>query len=122
VADYRDLWTFHDGFHLRGLSRLVVRRRERAVVGRHADLLLAVSERLAEQTRPFVTQPVMVVGNGFDREEKPSQPCLAPPPETVRKAWAPITFVYTGSLTLGYQDPAPLLRALRQLGEGDGGV
>jgi glycosyltransferase involved in cell wall biosynthesis len=117
VADYRDPWTFHDGFHLRGLSRLVERRRERAVVERHADLLLAVSEPLAEQTRRFVTQPVLVVENGFDPEEMVSQPRPAQPPDTVRRAWAPITLVYTGSLVLAYQDPTPLLQALRQLGE-----
>lgn len=118
VADYRDPWTFHDGFDRRGLSRLVERRRERAVVARHADLLLAVSERLAEQARRFVAQPVLVVENGFDPEEVASSPTgPARPPETVHRAWAPVTIVYTGTLHLGSQDPTPLLRALRQLGE-----
>lgn len=117
VADYRDPWTFHDGFHLRGLKGLVERRRERAVVARHADLVVTVSKPLAEQTRRFVAQPVMVIENGFDPEDDTAMPKVEQVPQAIREAWAPVTLVYTGTLHLAYQDPTPLLRALRQLGE-----
>jgi hypothetical protein len=116
VADYRDPWTFHENFVLRGLTGHLERRREHMSVGRGADLLACVSNRLAEQTRLFTAKPVIVVENGFDPEEQASLLQTSQEvPEPVRAAWAPVTLVYTGTLHLDYQDPTPLLRAIGDL-------
>jgi Glycosyltransferase Family 4 len=120
VADYRDPWTFSDRFTARGLSGYVERRREEASVGRYADMLVCVSNRLAEQTRRFTARPVIVVENGFDPEEQANPPAFPEAgPATVRAAWAPVTLVYTGTLHPEDQDPKPLLRAIGRLVEED---
>jgi hypothetical protein len=120
VADYRDPWTFSDRFTARSLSGYVERRREQASVGRYADMLVCVSNRLAEQTRRFTARPVIVVENGFDPEEQASTPaCPEAGVAAVRAAWAPVTLVYTGTLHPEDQDPTPLLRAIGRLVEED---
>ena len=99
---------------------MLERRRERGSVGRRADLLIAVSSPLAEQTRRFVRQPVLVVENGFDPEEDPgSTSSVAEPPSRLRALWGATTLVYTGGLHLDFQDPTPLFRAIKALAEVD---
>jgi glycosyltransferase involved in cell wall biosynthesis len=116
VADYRDPWTLSDRFTGRGLSGHLERRREQASVGRHADTLVCVSDRLAEQTRRFTSRPVIVMQNGFDPEEQESPPVVSEAGTAmVREAWAAVTLVYTGTLHPEDQDPTPLLRAIAQL-------
>jgi glycosyltransferase involved in cell wall biosynthesis len=116
VADYRDPWTFHRGYRLRGLNGYLERRRELATVGRHADLLVSVSHGLAEQSKLFLDRPVIVVENGFDPEEE-VEAAIDPAgrPEHLCVLWAPTTLVYTGTLHVEYQDPRPLFRAVAKL-------
>jgi len=115
VADYRDPWTFHDGYELRGLTGHVERRRERHLVGRHADLIVCVSGPLADQSRRYVNVPVTVIENGFDPEEQARPAAPTALPEQVRALWAPLTLVYAGTFHAEYQDPAPLFRAIADL-------
>jgi hypothetical protein len=120
LADYRDPWTLTDDFVGRGLSGHLERRREEASVGRHADLLVCVSDPLAQQTRRFTAKPVIVMENGFDPEEQESPPVVSQAgTAAVREVWAAVTLVYTGTLHLEYQDPTPLLRAIGRLVEED---
>ncbi len=118
VADYRDPWTFRDDFTLRGLTGYLERRRERGSVGRHADLLICVSNPLAEQTRRFTATPVIVMENGFDPE---GQPALAEAvPDPLRASWGAVTLVYTGTLHADQQDPTLLLQAVARLASAGG--
>jgi hypothetical protein len=120
LADYRDPWTFTDNFIGRGLSGHIERRREEASVGRHADLLVCVSDPLAQQTRRFTAKPVIVMENGFDPEEQESPPVVSEAgTAAVHEVWAAVTLVYTGTLHPEYQDPTPLLRAIGRLVEED---
>jgi Glycosyltransferase Family 4/Glycosyl transferases group 1 len=115
VADYRDPWTFHDGYERRGLTGYVERRRERHLVGRYADLIVCVSRPWADQSRGCVDVPVTVVENGFDPEEQGQAPAPTELPQRVRALWAPLTLVYAGTFHAEYQDPAPLFKAIAEL-------
>jgi hypothetical protein len=63
---------------------------------------------------------VIVMENGFDPEEQESPPVVSEAgTAAIRDVWAAVTLVYTGTLHPEYQDPTPLLRAIRRLVEED---
>ncbi|HHN77913.1 MAG TPA: hypothetical protein ENK11_04460, partial [Phycisphaerales bacterium] len=109
VAEFRDLWTAN---HLaRGVFPLTLRERalERAVL-READLLVTVSEPLAEWLRNRSTSPVEVIYNGHTGTP-PSGPSST-------RLVDPGRLVYTGTLYPAGQDAAPLMDALARLRQG----
>ncbi|MGB9691351.1 MAG: glycosyltransferase, partial [Candidatus Sumerlaeaceae bacterium] len=108
IADFRDGWTTNPYFanYPTRVHRLLNKRWERAVA-READLLLAVSEPIAEHLRELSCDPgkVHVIANGFDPDDYP--PVLAPANDK-------FTLVYTGTL-FGQRSPEPLFAAMRIL-------
>ncbi len=109
VADFRDLWV--DNHIYRGLFPFTLRERvlERRCL-EQADLVVTVSETLAELLRAKTRKPLEVVYNGFDPAESESLPQsrIFPDDGNVR-------LVYTGTLYRDGQNPAPLLEAMRTL-------
>ncbi len=106
AADFRDLWT--DNHLYRGLFPFTLRERfEEAACLREADLLVTVTEGLADKLAARAGKPVTVIYNGYD------SPALRPEPAF--PADGRVRLVYTGTLYPQGQDPTPLLRALQQL-------
>ncbi len=109
VAEFRDLWTAN---HLaRGCFPFTRRERalERAVL-RRADMLVTVSEPLAEWLRKRSPAPVEVIYNGHAGTPNPD-PAIdgaAPPAHPGR-------LVYTGTLYPAGQPVAPLMEAFARL-------
>lgn len=109
VAEYRDLWT-GNRLH-RGLFPFTIR--ERRLEGRclrSADLLVTVSEPLAEVLARRSRKPVEVIYNGFDPDEMAGLDAAPAFPED-----GVLRIVFTGTLYPAGQDPGPLLRALATL-------
>ena len=111
VADFRDLWTAHHLYSGLFPFTLIERRLERSCL-READLLVTVTEELADWLRAHSPRPVEVIYNGYDPEAFAAldpQPYF--PADGVRR------LVYAGTWYPQGQDPSPLLRCLRQLRE-----
>ncbi len=106
VAEFRDLWTANH--HARGVFPLTLRERalERAVL-READMLVTVSEPLAEWLGRRSTSPVEVIYNGHTG--------MPPPGLSSTRAADPGRLVYTGTLYPAGQDAAPFMHALARL-------
>jgi glycosyltransferase involved in cell wall biosynthesis len=109
TADFRDLWT--DNHLYCGLFPFTLReyREERSCL-QLADLLVTVTDGLAERLAARAGKPVTVIYNGYDPEvfATLSAAPVYPPDGRVR-------LVYTGTLYPHGQDPTPLFAALRQL-------
>ncbi len=111
VAEYRDLWV--DNPLHRGLFPFTLRERwlERRCL-RHADLLVTVSEPMAQTLRARTTAPVEVIYNGFDPAEidrLPKQRVF--PDDGVAR------LVFTGTIYPGGQDANVLFEAMASLRE-----
>lgn len=113
VADYRDLWTLNHRSVTPKWAKACERRRELALVARRADAVTTVSQELANQLSDFMRRPVAVVMNGFDV----SQSTLLARLNRCRQRICdgPLRIVYTGRIYPGWQDPSPLLDAIRNL-------
>ena len=113
TADFRDLWV---GNHLhRGLFPFTMR--EQALETQclaAADLVVTVSDPLADALREKGGKRTLVIFNGFEPIETadlPSEP-IFPADGTVR-------IVFTGTLYEAGQDPGPLLQAFAALRDRD---
>ena len=108
IADFRDGWTTNPYFanYPTKLHRLLNARWEEAVV-READLLVTVSEPIAEHLRRLSanTEKVFVIPNGFDPDD-----FEGPPVQEFER----FTMVYTGTV-FGHRSPEPLFAAMRIL-------
>ncbi|MBE9157905.1 glycosyltransferase [Nodosilinea sp. LEGE 06152] len=107
VADYRDLW--HGNSYLpinTALARLEDWRERRCL--RHADLVTAVSEGLAEALSTRLHTPVATVENGFDTDDLTAVELYHWPNGKVH-------LLYTGTVYPGKQNIAPLFAALALL-------
>jgi hypothetical protein len=109
VAEYRDLWT-GNRLH-RGLFPFTLRERrlDRRCM-RAADLLVTVSEPLAEVLARRSRKPVEVIYNGFDPDE-----LLGLDAAPAFPADGALRIVFTGTLYPAGQDPGPILDALAAL-------
>ncbi len=107
VADYRDLWTANHAYP--GLLPFSIRERmiERHVLAK-ADALTTVSEPLAHWLRARSRAPVTIATNGYDAKPQP------PNPRSLANA-NPANLVYTGQLYERFQNPTPILAALKIL-------
>ncbi|MHC5115267.1 MAG: glycosyltransferase [Planctomycetota bacterium] len=108
IADFRDLWT--DNPSATGLFPFSVRERalERQCLDA-ADLVVTVSDGLAESLRTRSATPVQVVPNGYcerDFEELSPEPAFDD---------GLVRLAYTGRVYPHRQDPSPLFRALAAL-------
>ncbi len=107
VADFRDLWTqnhFRQG-QFSPFRESLERRLEQRTL-EEADLLVTVSEPMAERLRQLHRNaPVAVATNGYEEQ---------PPPQDVIHH-PQFTLVYTGQLYTGRRDPTLLLQTLRNL-------
>ncbi len=109
VADYRDLWTEN---HLyRGMFPFTLKeaREERACL-REVDLVVTVSQGLADKLKAKTSKPVEIILNGFDPA---AHVRLAP--ESAFPADGKRRIVYTGTLYPQGQNPRPFLEALSLL-------
>ncbi|MCI0376942.1 MAG: glycosyltransferase [Gemmataceae bacterium] len=109
VADYRDLWT--DNCAFTGLFPFTIwERRQEAHCLREADLIVTVTETLADKLRARTPRPVEVIYNGYNPEDSQA---VAPerffPCDGIRR------IVYTGTYYPQGHDATPLLRALHVL-------
>lgn len=111
AADFRDLWT--DNHHFSGLFPFTLREwwLERDCLAR-TDLVVTVSEGLARVLRAKTIRPVRLVPNGFDPDDH-----AALDPARAFPADDRVRLVYTGTLYPKQQDPTPLLRAMKRLGD-----
>lgn len=110
VAEMRDLWVDSHYYDMPFWRRWLDERTEQRCLG-NAELLVTVSEPLAEVLRRKYRKPVVVVLNGFDPADFPSfsEPVSAPN--------EPVNIVYTGLIYPNRQrDPSPLFAALKQIG------
>lgn len=115
VADYRDLWSnnYLGGYSHKALHK--ERSLELGTVGSGADVVVTISDELAEQQKSYLGKDVWVIPNGFDQENLPVPMAAAPKPM--------VRIVYTGMIYPGFRDPTPLLVALKELvDEGRAGV
>lgn len=110
AADFRDLWTENHLYS--GLFPFTIGERieERACL-READLLVTVTDGLAERLAARADKPVTVIYNGYDPDSS-----AALGPAHAFPADGRCRLVYTGTLYRRGQDPTPLLAALRAVG------
>lgn len=108
VAEMRDLWVDSHYYEMPVWRRWIDAWIERRCLGM-AELIVTVSEPLADVLRAKYGKPVIVVLNGFD-------PADFPPASTAARPGEPVRIVYTGLVYPNRQrDPTPLFAALRQL-------
>lgn len=105
VAELRDLWT-QNPFYRRSFLRLQVERYLERRVLREADAIISVTKGWCKQLSEVVGRSVILVRNGFDPDD-----FLSVRP----KRFSKFTIVYTGTMYYPYQDPSPLLEALKSL-------
>lgn len=106
VAELRDLWT-QNPFYRRSFLRLWVERWLERRVLKEADAIISVTKECCERLRKDIrTSSVYLVRNGFDPDD-----FLSVRP----KRFSKFTIVYTGTMYYPYQDPSPLLEALKSL-------
>lgn len=112
VADYRDLWSLNHVAFSDDNSRKCATLKELSTVGVHADYVTTVSEDLAHKLSALFDRKVDCISNGFDIEASALESRLKKRSIGIS---APFRIVYTGTIYEGYQDPAPLLDALRMM-------
>jgi hypothetical protein len=114
VADYRDLWSQQPRPMLSQAALDKMQAEEMASVGRHADLITAVSEDMVRRLSEFCQGDVLLVPNGFDIAELELKQTLSKP---FRPSSPPIKIVHTGTIYRGHRNPAPLLEVLAKMVE-----
>jgi glycosyltransferase involved in cell wall biosynthesis len=108
VAEMRDLWVDSHYYEMPVWRRWADAWIERRCLEK-AELIVTVSEPLAEVLRAKYDKPVIVVLNGFD-------PADFPVFDAVSRPGDPVRIVYTGLVYPNRQrDPTPLFAALRHL-------
>lgn len=112
VADYRDLWSQNPMIPWSDNIRAKVRSYEEASVGRHADLVTAVSRDMIHKLSEFCKSNFFLSMNGFDLAEGEIKGFFE---RRTGKRGSPFRIVYTGSIYPGYYDPVPLLESLCNL-------
>jgi hypothetical protein len=118
VADFRDLWVGNPIFPARKPFAWIERILENATVGKRADLLVTVSEPLAQSLAARHRKRVLVVENGFDPEEFPDwEDRLLPAKLRAAPSRKPKIITYTGTVYAEYRDPTPLFRAVKRICE-----
>ncbi len=108
VADLRDLWSHSYTLQRPPLLRQMDERLEQRTL-QLASALTTVSEPLRAHLMRLHGKPTYVVMNGFDETDQPL--ASEPGPTSPRK----FSWVYTGTVYAGKQDPTPLFRALQAL-------
>jgi glycosyltransferase involved in cell wall biosynthesis len=116
IADLRDGWTFEPGVQRfpPGWRRTVNGRLERAVLSR-ADVVVGVTQPIADDLHERVNQRAVTITNGFDPDELSNLGAAAAPAAAVPGKY---TLAYTGTLSYGGASGAssePLLDAVRRL-------
>jgi glycosyltransferase involved in cell wall biosynthesis len=114
VADFRDLWSLN---HLSAWSeahRARERAIERATVGRYADMVVSVSEKLARKQGEFLEKNWLVIMNGCDVNINTIRDSIGGCP---RRPTTPLNIVYTGKIYPVHRNPLPLLDAIISLEE-----
>jgi hypothetical protein len=109
VAELRDLWVDNQNYPYGRTRRGLEQKLEKYIYSNVAGFI-TVSEPLAAILRRKYDKPVTVVTNGYD-------------PSDYSEDWRAssggrLELLYTGTIYPGKQDPRPLFRAIRQLGEG----
>lgn len=110
VLDFRDLWVGNHVYPGIWPFTYIETLLERFYV-RHADMVVTVSDALANELRARYPQKKIVVSpNGFDPEEAVNGPSL--PADFKNNHF---TIVYTGSLHEDQRNPEPLFEAIAKL-------
>lgn len=104
VAEFRDLWSLNHNVRKVQPFHSFEKRLERKVT-KSSELLITVSEPLADQLGALHSKKAVTIPNGFDQEDY-----LDDVPLT-----AAFTITYTGNIYPGRQDPSPLFEALARL-------
>lgn len=109
VAELRDLWTANHYYEYSRARRLLESRLEEWVLS-GAEMLVTVSEPLANKLRVQHKQTVITVPNGFDPDDYQETIAGILPEDK-------LNLVYTGMAYEVMQDPSPLFRALADFSE-----
>jgi glycosyltransferase involved in cell wall biosynthesis len=109
VADLRDLWVDHQYYNQPHGRQLIEEKLERHVFS-SATAFVTVSEPLADTLRRKYGKPTAVVLNGFDPADYPRAPLTISGNDELK-------ILYTGVIYRGRQDPSPLFKALKLLGD-----
>ncbi len=116
VADFRDLWVENPITQAHGPFAWLENILENATVGKHANLLVTVSEPLADTLAARHRKPVLIVENGFDPEEFPGwESQLLSTRFAAASRPKPRIISYTGTIYPQYRDPTPLFKAIKHL-------
>ncbi|EPY00512.1 glycosyltransferase [Magnetospirillum fulvum] len=107
VAELRDLWTDNHYYAFPLWRRKIDQVLEKRVLG-SASLLVTVSQPLADIIGTKTGKPTMVVTNGFDPADFPTD--VEPPNDNY------LTIRHMGTIYPGRRDPTPLFQALKLLG------
>lgn len=112
VADYRDLWSLSHVAELSNEERETISNLEKVTVGNYADLAMTVSQDLGKRLSEFIEKKVIIAPNGFDLDRYEVL-------ENISRIKADdkdiIKIVYTGRIYPKFQNPLPLLEALKEL-------
>jgi len=104
IADFRDLWTQNHYIHHTFFRRILEKKLEKNILEK-ADLLITVSDPLAQKLEKLHNKKVKVITNGFEPKDYPSRP----------SSTNFFSLTYTGSLYEGKRDPSLLFMALKEL-------
>ncbi|WP_161595141.1 glycosyltransferase [Mariprofundus erugo] len=107
VAEFRDLWVDNPYNDFPVWRQKLERIWERRVLA-SASGLVTVSQPLADTLKQYFNLPVIVITNGFDPDDYPS--------DVSRSTDGLLHINYTGMIYPGRRDPGPLFEALRILG------
>lgn len=112
VADYRDLWSQSPMGGWTDGVKASIRSLEEASVGRHADVVTAVSEDMVEKLGEFCRGRRILSPNGFDLELRDLEKILA---SSGGRNSKPLRLVHTGTVYPDQRDPTPLLETLANM-------
>lgn len=108
IMDWRDLWTKNS--NLKGLK--IFQKYEmklEKLYHENCDLITTVSDGLKDELQSITKTEVKVIYNGFDPDEY----------KTIylkeRKQNSKLVISYLGTITKGYRDPEPLIKAIYAL-------
>jgi glycosyltransferase involved in cell wall biosynthesis len=105
IAEFRDLWALHPSLYKKVQPfQFLAGQWEKRII-KNCELLLTVSEPLAEKLAEFHSKKVTVIPNGFDEEDYRENVPLT----------SKFTITYTGLLYDPALDPTPLFEALAEL-------
>jgi len=122
LADVRDAWNFEPlrPWFPTGAQRRLDERLERSLLG-EADAVSVVSRPVAEDLRERLGVESMLVPNGWDPDLVPGDGG-APGGATSVLDPGRVSLLYTGRFGSYGRDPAPLVRALRDLAASEPGI